>query len=248
MQSAADHVCMAQHPCPAHRSVGRSARHPRPGRRSVSRIAATLAAGAALVGAGAAHAHISVHPDTAVLRESTEFTIRVPAEGGLTTNRVRVMFPPQVTVYAVADAPGWTTRILRSRDGRLRAAEWTGGLIPPDQYASFTVLGTPFEEGTSVWKSEQGLTNGQVKAWAGPPEVDGQEAPETGPGKPGPAAAVVISAEPAAVAGGGGDTGTLWAAIIGIALGALALVGVGMVWASRPATLPPDGPDDAPGR
>ncbi|MBM3665432.1 MAG: DUF1775 domain-containing protein, partial [Actinobacteria bacterium] len=175
-------------------------------------------------------------------------TIRVPAEGGLTTNRVRVIFPPQVTVYAVADAPGWTTRILRKPDGRLRGAEWTGGLIPPDQYASFTVLGTPFEEGTSTWKSEQGLTNGHVKAWTGPPEADGQAAPETGPGKPGPAAAVVISAEPAEVAGGGSDSGTLWAAIIGIALGALALVGVGMVWASRPGELPPDDPDDAPGR
>jgi len=209
--------------------------------------AATLAAGAALalVGAGAAHAHVSVHPGTAVLRESTEFTIRVPAEGGLTTNRVRVTFPPQVSVYAVADAPGWTMRILRRPDGRLRGAEWTGGLIAPDQYASFTVLGTPFEEGTSVWRSEQGLTNGQVKAWTGPPEADGQAAPETGPGKPGPAAAVVISADPAPMAGSGGDSGTLWAAIIGIALGALALLGVGMVWASRPAALPPDGPDDA---
>lgn len=210
--------------------------------------AAAAVAAMALAVAGSAQAHISVSPGTAVLRESTEFTIRVPAEGGLTTNRVRVTFPPQVTVYAVADAPGWTTRILRRQDGRLRGVEWTGGSIPPDQYADFTVLGTPFEEGTSVWKSEQGLTNGQVKPWTGAPEVDGQAVPETGPGAPGPAAAVVISAE-AVEAGGGSDGGaTLWAAIIGIALGALALVGVGMVWASRPAELPPDGPDDAPGR
>jgi hypothetical protein len=34
--------------------------------------------------------------------------------------------------------------------------------------------------------------------------------------------------------------------VIGIALGALALVGVGLLWASRPATLPPDGPEDGP--
>lgn len=201
----------------------------------------------ALAAACTAQAHVSVSPGTAVLGESTEFTIRVPAEGGLTTDRVRVTFPAQVTVYAVADAPGWTTRILRKPDGRLRGAEWTGGQIPPDQYATFTVLGTPFEEGTSVWASEQGLTNGAVKRWTGPPEADGQAAPETGPGRPGPAAAVVISAEPAQAGGGSGGDGTLWAAVIGIALGALALVGVGMVWASRPAELPPDGPDDQPG-
>jgi uncharacterized protein YcnI len=198
----------------------------------------------AMAVAGTAHAHVTVVPGTAVLRESTEFTIRVPAEGGLTTNRVRVTFPDQVAVYAVADAPGWTTRILRRPDGRLRGAEWTGGLIAPDQYADFTVLGTPFEEGTSTWPSEQGLTNGKVKRWTGPPEAEGESAPETGPGTPGPAAAVVISSEPVESAGGGG--GPVWPAIIGIVLGALALAGVGMLWASRPADLPPDGPEDDP--
>jgi uncharacterized protein YcnI len=196
--------------------------------------------------AGHAAAHISVSPGQAVLRESTEFTVTVPAEGGLTTNRVTVFFPSQVTVYAVADAPGWTTRILRKPDGRLRGAEWTGGSIPPDQYATFTVLGTPFEEGTSVWRSEQGLTNGQVKKWTGPPETGDAAAPETGPGTPGPAWAVQISAEAAEASGGGGASA--WPGIIGIALGALALVGVGLLWSSRPAQLPPDGPEDGPGR
>ena len=38
------------------------------------------------------------------------------------------------------------------------------------------------------------------------------------------------------------------AAIALIALGVLALVGVGLVWSSRPADLPPDGPEDGPGR
>jgi uncharacterized protein YcnI len=196
--------------------------------------------------AGHAAAHISVSPGQAVLRESTEFTVTVPAEGGLTTNRVTVFFPSQVTVYAVADAPGWTTRILRKPDGRLRGAEWTGGSIPPDQYATFTVLGTPFEEGTSVWRSEQGLTNGQVKKWTGPPETGEAAAPETGPGTPGPAWAVQISAEAVEASGGGGASA--WPGIIGIALGALALVGVGLLWSSRPAQLPPDGPEDGPGR
>jgi uncharacterized protein YcnI len=196
--------------------------------------------------AGHAAAHISVSPGQAVLRESTEFTVTVPAEGGLTTNRVTVFFPSQVTVYAVADAPGWTTRILRKPDGRLRGAEWTGGNIPPDQYATFTVLGTPFEEGTSVWRSEQGLTNGQVKKWTGPPETGEATAPETGPGTPGPAWAVQISAEAVEASGGGGASA--WPGIIGIALGALALVGVGLLWSSRPAQLPPDGPEDGAGR
>ncbi len=191
----------------------------------------------------AAAAHISVSPGQAVRGESTEFTITVPAEGGLTTNRVRVHFPTPGGVYAVADTPGWTTRVLTAPDGRLRGAEWTGGLIRPDRYATFAVLGTPVEEGTAVWRSEQGLTNGTVKQWTGPPEADGAQAPETGPDVPGPAVAVEIIAEPAGVGGGG----SAWPGVIGIALGVLALVGVGMVWSSRPAALPPDGPEDGAG-
>lgn len=198
----------------------------------------------ALALAGPATAHISVSPEQAVLRESTEFTITVPAEGGLTTNAVRVFFPQQVSVYAVADAPGWTTRVLRRPDGRLRGAEWTGSSIPPDQYATFTVLGTPFEEGTSVWRSEQGLTNGQVKKWTGPPETGDEAAAETGPGSPGPAWAVQISAEPVEAASGASGGGSVWPGVIGIALGALALVGVGLLWSTRPVELPPDGPED----
>lgn len=219
------------------------------GRRLARAGATAVALGClALVAPTAAQAHISVVPGTAVLEQSTEFAIQVPAEGGVDTTRVRVTFPSQVSVYAVADTPGWSTRILRKPDGRLRGAEWTGGTIPPDQYARFTVLGTPFEAGTSVWPAEQGLANGTVKRWTGPPETGDEAAPETGPGTPGPAPAVVISTEPIAAAGAGDGDGTLWAVIIGIALGALALVGVGMVWASRPAELPPDGPDDEPGR
>lgn len=212
-----------------------------------SATALVLAAGAVL--AGNASAHVSVSPEQAVLRESTEFTITVPAEGGLTTNLVRVLFPAQVSVYAVADAPGWTTTVLKRPDGRLRGVEWTGGLIPPDQYATFTVLGTPFEEGTSVWRSEQGTTNGKLKKWTGPPETGDQAAPETGPDAPGPAWAVEITAGPVAAAGSGSsDTGAMWLGIIGIGLGVLALAGLGLLWSSRPVELPPDGPEGGPGR
>jgi len=207
-----------------------------------------LALAALAAGATTGSAHISVSPEQAVLRESTEFTITVPAEGGLTTNAVRVFFPSQVSVYAVADAPGWTTRVLKKPDGRLRGAEWTGGLIPPNQYATFTVLGTPFEEGTSVWRSEQGLTTGKTKKWTGAPETGDEAAPETGPNAPGPAWAVQVVATPTAAGGGGSSGGAVWLGVVGIALGVLALVGVGLVWSSRPADLPPDGPEDGPGR
>ncbi len=58
-------------------------------------------------------AHVQVLPSTAVNGQSTEFTVHVPAEGGLTTTSVRVDFPSQVSVSAVADAPRWTSLLIK---------------------------------------------------------------------------------------------------------------------------------------
>ena len=200
----------------------------------------------ALAAAPVAMAHVEVLPSTAVQGQSTEFTVRVPAEEGLTTTQVRVTFPTEVSVYAVADAPGWTTKILKRPDGRLGGVIWSGGSIPPNQYADFTLLGTPFGTGTAIWPAWQTTSSGKVKRWTGPPEAPGAESTETGIDSPGPASAVTITetAAEAAPAGDSGSGGGLWLGVIAIAASLLALAGVGLVWSSRPRELPPDGPED----
>lgn len=207
---------------------------------------AAIAAGLAMT--PVASAHVSVLPTTAVKGESTEFTVRVPAEEGLTTTQVRVAFPAEVTVYAVADAPGWTTTITKRPDGRLGGVTWSGGSIAPNQYADFTVLGTPFGDGTAVWPAWQTTSSGKVKRWTGAPDAPGAEAVETGINGIGPASAVTIvaTAADAAPAGESGGGSSQWPAVIAIAISLVALAGVGLVWSSRPRELPPDGPGDRP--
>ena len=70
-----------------------------------------------------------------------------------------------------------------------------------ERYVDFHVLGTPFESGTAVWKTRQTYADGLVKPWTGPPEKPGEEAPESGPTDPGPAATVTIL-EPGQAASG----------------------------------------------
>ena len=208
-------------------------------------LVGAVAAGLALAAAPVAMAHVSVLPATAVQGQSTEFTVRVPAEEGRTTTGVRVLFPRQVTVYAIADAPGWTSNILKRRDGTMRGVEWTGGSITPGHYADFTMLGTPFDLGQTVWPAWQD-TNAGVKRWTGPPEAAGATSSETGVNAPGPASAidVVASADEAAPAGDSGSGTSVWLGVIAIAVSLAALASVGLVWASRPRELPPDGPED----
>jgi uncharacterized protein YcnI len=206
----------------------------------------------ALLGAAAvpAAAHVEVLPTQAVVQEAQQFTVRVPTERPLPTTAVQVLFPPSVTVYAFADpSQGWRMRVLLTSDGRNRGVEYTGGRIGVGRYQDFTFLGTPTRPGTAVWRSRQTYADGKVKPWTGRPEAPGAVSPETGPTQAGPAASTRIltaaeAAQAAAPAAGGdsddsSDAG-IWLGVIAIGVAALAALGTGLLWSTRPARLPED--------
>lgn len=210
---------------------------------------------ALLVPAAVATAHVSVLPEAVVQGETQEFTIRVPTERDLPTTAVAVEFPDEITVYSFAEPPpGWTMRPLRADDGTYRGVEYRGGEIGVARYVDFTVLGTPFTAGTALWPARQTYADGRVKPWTAPPERPGEEQPESGPTDPGPSAAVTVAepgAAPAATAGmattgatpvASDDDGSagLWLGVIAIIISGLAVLGVGLLWSTRPAKLPED--------
>lgn len=209
-----------------------------------------IAAAAWLALAAPAMAHVEVLPSTVTQGQATEFTVRVPTERNLPTTQVRIDFPSQVTVYSFADPPpGWTLRPILSRDGRSIGVIYEGGRIAVGRYADFHFLGTPFGSGTAIWRARQRYADGLVKPWTGPPETPGRAEPESGSTAPGPASAVTIAragastspAAPAASSGGGDDSGAgVWLGIIAIGISALAALGVGLLWSTRPARLPGD--------
>jgi hypothetical protein len=212
---------------------------------------AALAAAAWLACAAVASAHVEVLPSTATLNESTQFTVRVPTERDVPTVRVQVLFPPEITVYSFAEPPpGWRMTPLTRPDGRFRGVVYSGGSIGVARYADFTMLGTPFSAGQALWPSRQTYADGQVKPWTGPPEQPGQEAPESGPTDPGPAAAVQVVEAGQAPAGtttvasnGDDDSGAaIWLGVIAIGISLLAALAVGFLWSTRPARLPEDDP------
>jgi uncharacterized protein YcnI len=211
-------------------------------------LAAAIVAAGALSATAPAVAHVDVLPTEVVAEEPAEFTIRVPSERDVPTTAVRVDFPDEVTVFSFADPPpGWSLRPIRSDDGRIVGVDYRGGRIGPERFQDFTLLGTPFEVGTTLWPARQTYADGQVKPWTAPPEGDEAEPVETGPTDPGPAAAVeVLSAGTDLTASnqsGGGDDSSgaaVWLGVIAIVIAALAALGVGLLWSSRPARLPED--------
>jgi uncharacterized protein YcnI len=227
----------------------------------VRRAAVAAAASLALaLGAGTAAAHIDVLPTRVEQGQAQEFTVRVPTERELPTTGVRVDFPEQVTVYALAPPPpGWTMRERRSADGRLVGVRYTGGSIPVGGYQDFTFLGTPFEEGETVWRTYQTYADGKVKPWTAAPEGDGEVTQETGPTDPGPAAAVTVVPEgalaTAAVAaapadedsGDDGSGAAVWVSLVAVAIAVAAFLAAAFLWTTRPMRLPED-PGEGTGR
>ncbi len=217
-------------------------------------VAGLLALLATLALAGTATAHVDVLPAQLVQDQSTELTIRVPNERtDADTVRVRVGIPEQVTVYSIGPPPpGWKATAIRGANGKFATLVFSGGRIPPNRYADFTVLGTAFESGQAVWPVIQAYSDGKDKPWTGPPEKPGEESAETGPTAKGPAAAQTIlepGQAPAAAAtgggGGGGDSDTaIWLGVIAIGISALAVLATGFLWSTRPATLPEDDEED----
>jgi len=217
----------------------------------VRRVAIVLVLAAGLATAAPAAAHVDVLPREVAQGEAIQLTVRVPSERDLATTRVRVEIPPQITVYSFGPPPpGWRVLPVRGPDGRFRSVVFTGGSIPPARYADFTMLGTPFESGTAIWKVRQTYADGVVKPWTGPPEKPGDESAESGPGDAGPAAAVTVL-EPGASVGAGAtaspgddDSGVaVWLGVIAIGISGLAVLAVGFLWSTRPATLPSDDED-----
>lgn len=210
----------------------------------------------AALGAAPAMAHVDVLPAQLTLNEAQELVVRVPNERDVPTVRVSVTFPPQVTVYSfAANPPGWTRKVLLTKDGRNRGVVWTGGSIGVGEYAEFRMLGTPTSLGDALWKSEQTYADGLTKPWTGPPESEGAASQETGPTAPGPVAVTAVveqgqgggSTASTTSAGGESNTGVVLGGVA-LLLAAGALVGLGLLWSRTPAVLPPDDPavDPAP--
>ncbi|MER6961825.1 YcnI family protein [Streptomyces sp. NPDC000618] len=146
-------------------------------------LGAVLAAGAVLCAAGAASAHVTVHPES-YAKGATDgvLSFRVPdEEDTASTTEVQVFLPTDHPVLGVLVRPqdGWTPKVtttelktpVKTDDGTITEAvteiTWTGGKIAAGQYEDFDVAfgQLPDDTGQLVFKALQTYSDGKTVRW-----------------------------------------------------------------------------------
>ncbi|WP_316743765.1 YcnI family protein [Streptomyces sp. MK7] len=193
-------------------------------------LVTALAAAGVLTAAGAAFAHVTVHPGT-YAKGATDgvLTLRVPnEEDSADTTKVQVYLPTDHPLLGVLVTPrdGWTAKVTNTKlkkpvktdDGTITDAvseiTWTGGKIGPGQYQDFDVAfgQLPDDTGQLVFKTLQTYSDGKVVRWIEEPQ--GGDEPEN----PAPVLKLTASGAgdgteaSAASDGGAGDQGSAQAA------------------------------------
>ncbi|MGW1169470.1 YcnI family copper-binding membrane protein [Streptomyces sp. NPDC002550] len=159
--------------------------------RRVGAVAA-LAAATVLFAAGAASAHVTVHPDS-YAKGATDgvLTFRVPnEEDTASTTKVQVFLPTDHPVLGVLVHPqdGWTAKVtttklktpVKTDDGTITEAAseitFSGGRIGAGQYEDFNVAfgQLPNDTGQLVFKTLQTYSDGKVVRWIEEPAGGGE--------------------------------------------------------------------------
>jgi uncharacterized protein YcnI len=96
-----------------------------------------ISACSALLLAAPAAAHLSVNPNRLETNQLADVTFSIPnADDALDIDHVTLGIPADFQLDDAEAKPGWT----QSRTGQ--AITWSGGRIPKDQYATFSIRGT----------------------------------------------------------------------------------------------------------
>ena len=127
-----------------------------------------LAAGASLILAAAASAHVTLNPGNAPADSFSRFALRVPTEEDVATVKVSVQLPAELEEVGFQPKPGWT----RTQNGRV--VTWSGGQIGVGEFDEFGlsvhVPNTPGQ--TLTFPATQTYANGKVVRWIGAPTAD----------------------------------------------------------------------------
>ena len=200
-------------------------------------VTAAGAAGAVLLLAGPAAAHVRVIGDVIPGQPAT-LQFRVPSElADATTVRIVVAVPPELSVTSVPAVDGWTEKTVTGSAGKSSQVAWTaeaGHEIEPAASRTFKVKVGPVPDRYSLaFDTEQTYSNGTVAVW------NQKQTGDKEPDRPAPVLVINPEAAPPSVAAK--PAGTAADEDEGSSIGLPSAIGVGIasigagaaVWAAR---------------
>ncbi|NLU85076.1 YcnI family protein [Rhodococcus sp. HNM0569] len=216
----------------------------------MSRFALTAGAtaGALVLSAGIASAHVSVVAPDAEQGGYTVLTFRVPTESDTASTTKLTVELPNLKSARTEPLPGWTSVVDKDPTSKeATSVTWTadpGVGVAPGQFQQFVLSAGPLPESDEVsFPAQQTYDDGQVVAWDQPVGDDGSEpehpapslslAASSGDGH-GHGASASDSAAAADETASSKDDTARWLGGIGLVLGALgAALGLGAVIRGR---------------
>ncbi|MGW2596016.1 YcnI family copper-binding membrane protein [Streptomyces klenkii] len=161
-------------------------------------VIGAVAAGAVLLLAGPASAHVSVQPGTAEKGGYSTIAFKVPNEkDNASTVKLEVTLDPKHPLASVMPqpVPGWEVKVEKAKldkplqmhgktiDEAVSKITWTGGKIDPGQFQQFplSVGQLPTDADELVFKALQTYSDDDVVRWIDPSKPGGAEAEHPAP-------------------------------------------------------------------
>jgi len=127
-----------------------------------------FAAVIAMVTVQLASAHIRIYPTESNVGAREKYTMRVPNEKQVGSNKVEGEFPAELQIYDFEFKPGWKIDFKKDDKGKIIGATWTGRL-QPYEFAEFGMLGINPKQGSNLtWKFIQYYDDGTKEEFTGP--------------------------------------------------------------------------------
>ncbi|GAC68379.1 YcnI family protein [Gordonia soli] len=206
----------------------------------VATVAAGSAAGAVLLGSGAASAHVTANAPTLTQGGYGVVTLVVPNESDTSPTTTLTVTLPNLKSARAEVLPGWKADIVKDPSSKeATSITWTAlpGTpgVPVGEFQQFRISGGPFpEEETVGLPAVQTYADGEKASWTEPENSDGSEAeyptptltlaPAAEGGDHHGSSTATATNEDSTAQASSSDSAARWIGGIGLVVGALGVV------------------------
>lgn len=122
-----------------------------------------------------ASAHVTVKPSSSTTEAWETYTVKIPVEKDINTNKVAIKIPATVDFKMYEPVEGWNVTTETNDEDKVTTVTWEAenedAAIKPGEYRQFSFTAqNPAEAGEVAWDAFQYYTDGSIVEWTGEDE------------------------------------------------------------------------------